>query len=153
MHNQFIMDAKYRLASWKQTRDQIQQAPGVDDKIDIALAWWKHAPLQNRVLDWDAHTTWPAPWDLIHQNEYCTSAHSLGIAYTLMLADPGTFADLQLVLAWDRTQAIQKIAVLTQGYYLNLGFVDKTPVNTVKSIINQNTWVWVNRQWQSTRPK
>lgn len=153
MHNPFMGDTKQRLASWKHTREQLTHAPDVDQKIDLALAWWKHAPLQNRVLDWDAHHTWPAPWDLIHNNEYCSSAHSLGIAYTLLLADPVTFADLKLVLIWDRSLAIQKIVVTTQGYCLNLGFVDKTPLNRVKDGTIHNTWEWHNKQWQPTRPK
>lgn len=153
MHNPFIGDAKHRLASWKHIRDQILQAHDVDQKIHIALTWWQQAPLQNRVLDWDAAHTWPAPWDLIYHNEYCSSAHSLGIAYTLLLADPDTFVDLKLQLIWDRSVSIQKIVVATQGYCLNLGFVDKTPMNRVKDGTIQNTWEYHHKQWHTTRPK
>jgi hypothetical protein len=153
MQNPFMMDPKQRLASWKQIREQISQTPVVDDKIDIALAWWKNSPLQNRVMDWDNSQTWPAPWDLIYQNEYCTSAHSLGLAYTLLLADAHTFSDLQLMLIWDKLQCIQKIVVATHGYHLNVGFVDKTHVSQLKTVVIQNTWEWHHKQWISTRPK
>lgn len=153
MQNPFMMDAKHRMAIWKQLREQIAQTPDVDEKIHITLTWWRNSPLQNRVLDWDNSETWPAPWDLLYQNEYCTSAHSLGIAYTLLLADAHTFSDLKLMLIWDKLECIQKIVVTTHNCYLNVGFVDKMPVNQLKKAVIQNTWEWHNKQWISTRPK
>jgi len=153
MNSPFLLGASQRLACWKQLRQNIQQAHHVDEKIGMALSWWQHAPLENGVIDWDNHAAWPDPWSLIHNNTYCTSAHSLGLAYTLMLADPDTFSHVQLVLIWEPDSAIQKIVVHTHDHYLNLGFVDKTPISQVKNAIKQHTWIWINKNWQTWRPK
>lgn len=153
MNNPFLLSASQRLACWKQLRQNIQQADHVDEKIRMALSWWQHAPLENRVIDWDNHASWPDPWSLLHDNTYCTSAHSLGIAYTLMLADPEQFSDVRLMLIREPDSAIQKIVVYTHDHYLNLGFVDKTPISQVQNAIRQDTWTWKNKHWQSVRPK
>ena len=151
--NPFILSAEQRLACWKHMREQISLNPDVHEKIDLALTWWKIAPLQNRVLDWDQPQTWPTPWHMIYQNEYCTSAHSLGIAHTLLLADPEIFSNLRLQLIWDQAASIQKIVVHTHGYYLNWGHVDKTAQHLLQHMIIQDAWEWHNKQWMSTRPK
>jgi hypothetical protein len=153
MHNPFLTDTKHRITSWKNLREQIQQAEHVDHKLDLTLSWWKQAPLQNRVLDWDHAHTWPDPWQLLHDNEYCASAHSLGVAHTLMLADPITFPNVQLKLLWDKPNSLQRIVAHTHTYYLNWGHVDKTPQDVLQHVWIQNIWEYHNKQWRSIRPK
>jgi len=151
--NPFISDYKTRLHQWKQLRDQIKQTPDPDVKIDTCLAFWKQAPEEHVRIDWDNCQDWPGAWDLLHINAYCTSCHSLGIAYTLMLADSETFPNVQLKLLWDKPHSVQRIVAETHGYCLNWGYVDKTALHLLNHVLVQNTWEWHHKQWISTRPK
>jgi len=151
--NPFLADYKTRLKQWRTLRVQIKQTSDVDAKIDICLEFWKQAPEERVRINWDDSATWPGPWELLHDNAYCVSCQSMGIAYTLMLADPDTFPNVTLKLIWDRQNSIQRIVAHTHSYLLNWGYIDKTHVDTLKHVIVQNTWEWHNKQWQATRPK
>jgi hypothetical protein len=151
--NPFLSDYTTRLHVWKQLRDQIHECHWVDDQIDLTLKFWRHAPEERTWLDWDQPHTWPGAWDLMHENRYCVNSHSLGIAYTLLLADPVTYTDLKLQLVWDKTAQIQKIMVHTHGQLLNYGSIDKVDQNLVKDVNILNTYTWNQKSWQITRPK
>jgi hypothetical protein len=151
--NPFIADYATRLQAWKATRERIHCTPEVQDKITCALDFWRQAPEEHVRINWDDCTSWPAAWDLIHDNAYCAGCVSLGIAYTLQLADPDTFDHVTLKLLWDKAQSRQRIVVHTHDSYLNWGYVDNTPTSQVKTVLIQNTWEWRHKQWQSTRPK
>jgi hypothetical protein len=47
--------------------------------------WWQSAPLVNHYLHPHEVSTWPGPWDLLNDNEYCQTARGLGMIYTLLL--------------------------------------------------------------------
>jgi hypothetical protein len=151
--NPFMADYKTRQHAWKQVRDHIQQATDLHHKLDITLKFWSQAPEESVRINWDDCASWPDPWELMHENAYCVSCHSLGIAYTLQLADPVTFNDVSLRLLWDKPNARQRIVVHTHDHYLNWYHVDKLPVHQLKTAITQNVWHWQHRQWHSTRPK
>lgn len=151
--NPFISDYKTRLQLWKQTREDILQAATLDQKIDLCLEFWQQAPEEPVRINWDDSTYWPGAWELIYENSYCVSCHSLGIAYTLMLADPDSFPNVQLKLIWDNVHHVQRIVAHTHGYFLNWSHVDKVSDAQLKHVIVQDTWEWRNKQWYSTRPK
>lgn len=151
--NPFLSDYKTRLKHWKLLREQIFLETDLDAKIDLCLKFWRQAPEESVRINWDDATDWPGAWDLLNDNSYCPSCHSLGIAYTLMLADPDTFPNVQLKLIWDIQNSVQRIVAHTHTYYLNWGYVDKTHADRLKHVIIQNTWEWHNKQWQATRPK
>lgn len=129
-------------------RQQITDAVTTEDKIDVGLQFWKQAPIENRVIDWDDAASWPAPWDLLHGNRYCSSATSLGLAYTLHLSQCSQFDDLHMLLVTDRTHSIQKMVVTTNGWCLNHGFVDRVESNSLKTMSVQHKWKWNDKSWQ-----
>jgi len=147
--NPFLQSREQRSAAWKQTRAEVHAAQSVEHKIDICLIFWRQASIQNRLLDWDNCHTWPNPWELIYNNNYCPSSTSLGIAYTLLLGDPATFDDLVLKLITDRANCVQKIVCSTHGYCLNHGFVDRIPNNSLKETLTHSRWKWTNNKWQA----
>lgn len=151
--NIFTQDYATRLAAWKACRCEIMSAQDINDKIDVCLKFWRLAPIQNPLLNWDNSMTWPTAWELLHDNCYCTSSHSLGIALTLVWADPITFKNVSLDLITDREFSIQKIVVNWDSWYLNHGHVDKIAKNTLKSIHTHERWHWTQKQWHTHQPK
>ena len=151
--NPFLSDYNHRLQAWKQARSQIQQVESVTHKMDIALKFWQQAPEDPIRLDWDACDTWPDPWRLLHDNQYCADLHSVGVAYTLLLAAPNQFTDLRLHLIWSKKDHVQRVVVHTQGYCLNWGWLDRQDLNTLQNMSIQDSWHWTNNEWHSLRPK
>jgi len=146
--NPFVMDAKYRLSAWKSCRAEIAAQTDVDAQLDVCLKFWQQAPLENHILNWDDCTTWPSAWELLDDNSYCTSGHSLGVAYTLIWAAPDQYSDLSLRLITDRANSVQKIMVYTQGWVLNSGYLDKTSENSLQHVHTHSIWKWTGKLWQ-----
>jgi hypothetical protein len=145
--NPFLTIPEKRLKAWKNTRQAVTECADNIQKIQSVLDFWKQAPLENRILDWDNSNSWPSPWELLTNNHYCESTHSLGIAYTLLLASPELFSNLSLDLINDRNNSIQKIVVNWDGYYLNHGYMDIKAKHELTNIQTQNRWTWDGKKW------
>ena len=84
MTNVFQLNYETRLKSWYDLRKSLENS----DIKTICLAidkWWQYAPLVNHHLHLDEIETWPGPWDLLLENNYCQIARGLGMVYTLQL--------------------------------------------------------------------
>lgn len=147
MINPFVWDYQTRLAAWKQCRQEIQQNPCTDSALDTCLEFWRQAPLENHLLNWDDDSTWPTAWEMLKENSYCTSMHSLGIAETLRLSDD-RWTDTQLWLIRDTQAHVEKIICVTQGWALNHGHVDKQCEDRLQHVHKQCIWRHTGKQWQ-----
>ena len=82
--NVFQLNYDSRLQNWYDLRQKLQNADTATKCIEIDN-WWQSAPLVNHYLHPHELDTWPGPWELINDNEYCPLARGLGIIYTLLL--------------------------------------------------------------------
>ena len=80
------MDKNYeqRLAEWSEFRTTLESS---DDPIQDTINYYKLFPQVSIHTDPYDKTTWPTPWELIHENQYCEYCILLGICYTLQLTD------------------------------------------------------------------
>jgi hypothetical protein len=73
-----------RLALWPQFRATLETC---EDPIQKAIDFYKDSPMVSLNADpWD-QSTWPDPWELLKENEYCVFTRVLGIGYSLQLTD------------------------------------------------------------------
>ena len=147
--NPFLLDSRSRIAEWKELRARVAEAEDVISKIDATLTFWRKAPIENPIIDWDNSTTWPTAWEMLHSNRFCESALSLGVAYSLLYSDPAAFDDLKLILLTDRQNHVQKIVVRTQQQVLNYGWLDRLSTEVLNTCQVHNRWHWDGRAWQS----
>ncbi len=82
--NVFLQDFYTRLRSWHDLRNNLKESDlgYVCTEVD---SFWQWCPLSNHYLHPDDIETWPGPWELINDNEYCYYARALGMIYTLLL--------------------------------------------------------------------
>jgi len=73
-----------RLAEWAEFRNSLDS---VTDPIQITIEQYSKAPEVSIHTDPYDQTSWPTPWELIKENQYCEFCKLLGIAYTLQLTD------------------------------------------------------------------
>lgn len=53
----------------------------------MVIDWWKSAPYGKPYLDYLDPQKWPSPWLLLEHGIYDQSSVSLGIYYTMLMAD------------------------------------------------------------------
>jgi len=147
--NPFLLDGRARLNSWKALRDEITGTPDPIQKIGKALQFWRLAPIENPVIDWDNSQSWPTAWELLHNNRFCESALSLGVAYTLLLSDPEIFSNLAMMLITHRLYHVQKIVLLTHNQVLNLGYLDQQPVSIIAKAQIHTRWRFDGKSWNT----
>lgn len=82
--NIFQSSYEARLQDWFQLRASVINLP-IEQRCIIIDEWWQHAPLVNHYLHPHEIDTWPGPWELLNDNEYCPLARGLGMIYTLLL--------------------------------------------------------------------
>jgi len=73
-----------RLRSWSDFR---QSLADLDNPIQATIDLYHQAPQVSIHTDPYDRSTWPNPWELIKENQYCEFCKLLGICYTLQLTD------------------------------------------------------------------
>lgn len=73
-----------RLVVWREFRDQLETS---SDPIQDTIDFWSKAPADKIAADPYTPSTWPDPWELIKENNYCSFVKILAICYTLQLTD------------------------------------------------------------------
>lgn len=105
-----------RLQSWYDLRTQIKELSLLEKCIEIDK-WWQYAPLVNHYLHPHEIESWPGPWELINDNEYCHLARGLGMIYTLLLLG---ITDIDFCLGKDdNNEDVALVMVDRAKYVLN----------------------------------
>lgn len=83
----FQCGAKDRLKAWRDFRLHIKDH-SLDEQIVQAVEWWSQVPLSSTdTIDPYSPTTWPTPWEMLHEGSICEYSAMLGVAYTLYYLD------------------------------------------------------------------
>jgi hypothetical protein len=81
---------KRQLAAWYQLRQQLETS---DTPLEDTSRFFLRLPRVKIYTDPYDSATWPTPWELISENEYCEFNLILGMCYTLQLTE--RFKDCQ----------------------------------------------------------
>jgi hypothetical protein len=79
-----IKDSTRLLDEWYNLRQQLENT---DTPFEMVAAFFEKRPKVKIYTDPYDTDTWPTPWELIEENEYCPFNLVLGICYTLQLTD------------------------------------------------------------------
>ena len=114
MTNVFQLNYETRLKSWYDLRKSLENS----DIKTVCLTidkWWQYAPLVNHHLHLDEIETWPGPWDLLLENNYCQIARGLGMVYTLQLVG---IKDIDFCIAIDDNSEECPLVMVDRAIYL-----------------------------------
>lgn len=73
-----------RLALWREFRTSLETS---EDSIQDTIDFYNRAPKCSIAADPYTPSTWPDPWELLKENNYCSFVKILAICYTLQLTD------------------------------------------------------------------
>ena len=102
-----------RLASWSDFRKTLETC---ENPIQEAINYYDNAPQVSINTDpWDQNT-WPTPWQLVAENQYCNFCKLLGVCYSLQLTERFSGSNFEIHIVIDNKNS-------TYNYLL---YVDKT---------------------------
>ena len=112
---------EHRLAAWVAVRDSLEQSKDpIQDVIDI----YNTAPRVSIHIDpWD-QKSWPGPWELILENQYCEFACVLGMCYSLQLTDRFKGSDFEIHISIDYNESATYYLLYVDDYVV--GYRDGT---------------------------
>ena len=87
-----------RLAFWSDLRETLETC---EDPIQEAINYYDNAPQVSINTDpWDQNT-WPTPWELIAENQYCNFCILLGVCYFLQLTQRFSGKEFEIYIGTD----------------------------------------------------
>lgn len=115
-----------RLESWSNFRSTLENT---NDALQATIDQYATAPIVNIQTDpWDRNT-WPTPWELVLENQYCDFCRLLGICYSLQLTDKFSASTFEIHIAVDKEQEKTYYLLFVDEYvvgYNEVSYVHKT---------------------------
>ena len=133
-----------RMVSWVDFRRTLEQSK---DPIQDVIDNYNTAPTVSIHTDaWD-QKSWPDPWQLLQENQYCEFTRVLGMCYSLQLTDRFNGSAFSITISTDKEKSesyyilvIDKTAI---GYYNSTYIpVDELPA----SLITEKIYMLPKRQ-------
>lgn len=91
-----------RLASWNEFRKTLEDA---NNPIQNVIDYYDQAPRVSINTDpWD-NATWPDPWELVYENQYCAFCSVLGTCYSLQLTERFKGSNFEIHIGIDREKS------------------------------------------------
>lgn len=139
--NPFTLPVIERIRYWRELREELSKFDKEVQLEKTSLFWWQ-APIVNYALNYDDPTTWPTPWEMIHENGFDSTARAYMMAETLFLMpeSPWKSDDIILFMIKDHAQEDIKTIAGTEKWVINyelnvLNHTDKVLSNV--SLIDQ----------------
>lgn len=82
LKSDYLFQTKFK--SWFNLRQELEIS---NDPFNLVSKFFTRLPRVKRYADPYDRSTWPTPWELIEENEYCEFNIILGICYTLQLTE------------------------------------------------------------------
>jgi|TARA_R110000851_G_scaffold311349_1_gene471492 hypothetical protein len=107
-----------RLGAWVAFRNTLEESK---DPITDVIECYNNAPTVSIHIDpWDQQS-WPDPWQLIQENQYCEFARVLGMCYSLQLTDrfTGSLFEIHITTSYEESANYYILVVDNHaiGYY------------------------------------
>lgn len=120
----FTLDYEERLSTWRNFRLSLEKS---NDPIQETIDFFSNAPLKKIATDPYTPSTWPDPWELISENNYCPFVKILAICYTLQLTDVLSQASYQIHITHDKENSTTNFLLFVNDFVV--GFTGDTYVH------------------------
>jgi len=85
MINPFLLTPKNRLENWKSLRGLLPTL-SEQEQLKKVACYWAQAPLSKFAYDPERPDTWPTPWEMIYEGDWCKMSVAIGMEFTLRLS-------------------------------------------------------------------
>tara|TARA_B100001057_G_scaffold197486_1_gene198167 strand:+ start:2481 stop:2903 length:423 start_codon:yes stop_codon:yes gene_type:complete len=94
----FNLNYEGRLSRWREFREGLENSPNA---VDDVVRFYRLAPTVSIHTDPYNNKTWPGPWELLHENQYCSFCKILGMCYTLQLTESFKEKTFEIIIGRD----------------------------------------------------
>ena len=98
----FDLNYEDRLRSWSDFRKSLESSK---DPFREVIGLYNKTPTVSIHTDPWSRDTWPDPWQLILENQYCSFCIVLGQCYSLQLTERFSGSDFEIHIAIDRKKS------------------------------------------------
>lgn len=112
-----------RLISWVAFRQSLEQSK---DPIQDVIDCYNAAPTVSIHIDPWNQKTWPDPWELIQENQYCEFARVLGMCYSLQLTNRFNRSNFEIHISTDYDKSVNYYILMIDKYaigYYNSSYI------------------------------
>lgn len=104
--NPFLLSPQERLTDWKSFRKTLLELPE-QEQLSAVATYWSQAPLATIAHDVERPDTWPTPWEMISEGEWCRNSVAIGAEFTLRLAGwDSSRLTLAMIRDWDVSEMV-----------------------------------------------
>lgn len=97
LRNIWISDFTTRLDEWRSLREHASNIEDTFARATLVFNWWGTAPRSTISMDVFSPNSWPTPWEMLSNNDYCNSSVALGMAYTMNLCNESDSIQLKTI--------------------------------------------------------
>lgn len=90
-----------RLSLWKGLREKISSQDLATQLVEVAK-FCSHMPAGHRTVDYYTPSTWPSPWEILYNGQWCANSISIIMFYTFELI-PNFTNNIELLLVDDKS--------------------------------------------------
>jgi len=123
----FDKDYEHRLRAWHHFRHALETS---EDSIQLAIDSYLQAPCVSIHTDPWTPDTWPNPWELIQENQYCEFCRLLGICYSLQLTDKFSQAKFEIHIGIDNENSSTFYLLYVNNFII--GYADDTYIHATE---------------------
>ena len=132
-----------RLNDWQEFRKSLEDN---DDPFGAVVERYNQAPTVIIQADpWDK-STWPSPWEIIEDNEYCAFVKILAMCYSLQLTTKFSTSNFEINIVQDKQKSFTKYILIVDN--MCIGYEDKPILvsNLPKNLVFELTYTMPNLQ-------
>lgn len=82
--NHFLLPPQDRLDTWREFRNELEELSEAE-QLERVVDWFGEAPISTFVLDFDHPETWPGPWEVMNEGNFCSTAVAYMMQQSLSL--------------------------------------------------------------------
>ena len=98
----FNLNYEDRLEAWSEFRESLEVS---NDPLRDVIKFYGQTPEVSIHTDPWSKDSWPDPWQLILENQYCAFCIVLGQCYSLQLTERFSSSDFEIHIAIDRKKS------------------------------------------------
>jgi len=111
----FDKSADERLIAWREFRQSLETS---NTPFEDTVAFYSKAPTMSLHIDVTDPGSWPTPWELIADNQYCDFGIVLGMAYSLQLTERFKGLPCEIHIGIDSASAESYHVLIADDYVL-----------------------------------
>ena len=94
----FNLSYEERLSKWREFRAHLESS---STPLNDVVQFYQLAPTVSIHTDPFNKKSWPGPWELLNENQYCSFCKILGMCYTLQLTESFNGKTFEIIIGRD----------------------------------------------------